>query len=80
MKTKKYRHFCDTEDPQLPCCWAARNAEFAVLKANDDARRARYGALSCKDCGAIYRVVAGAVEDHVCKPLAERGLAARGFD
>ena len=80
MERKAYKHFCNTDDPQRPCCWAARKAEFDVLKNNDAARVAKYGTLSCKDCGVIYRVVDGACEDHVCKPLAERGFIARGLD
>lgn len=80
MDRKTYRHFCNTEDPQRPCCWAARNAEFAVLKANDDARRAKFGALSCKECGTVYRVVDGGALDHTCEPMAMRGFAARGLD
>jgi len=80
MAHKAYQHICDTEDPQRPCCWAARSAEFDILKNNDSARIAKYGALSCKDCGKIYRVVEGVVEDHTCAPLAERGFIARGLD
>ena len=80
MDRKTYRHFCNTEDPQRPCCWAARKAEFDLLKANDDARRVKYGALSCTECGAIYRAANGIAEDHACTPLAERGFAARGLD
>ena len=80
MGRKIYRHVCNTDDPQHPCCWAARNAEFATLKANDDARRAKYGAMSCKDCGKIYRVEAGVALDHTCEPMAMRGFAARGLD
>jgi hypothetical protein len=25
-------HKCDTDSPQRPCCWAARNAEFAAMR------------------------------------------------
>ena len=80
MERKTYRHFCNTDDPQRSCCWAARKAEFDILKNNDAARIAKYSALSCKDCGKIYRVISGIVEDHTCTPLAERGFIARGFD
>lgn len=80
MERKAYKHFCNTDDPQRPCCWAARKAEFDILKNNDAARMTKYGSLSCKDCGKIYRVVGGIVDDHICTPLAERGFIARGLD
>lgn len=74
------KHWCNTDDPQRPCCWAARKAEFDVLKNNDAVRKAKYGSLSCGECGKIYRIVDGVCEDHVCPPLSERGFAARGLD
>ena len=57
-------HHCDTDNPTRPCCWQARDAEFAILKANDDARLAKYGSLRCPACHKTYRVTDGVVEDH----------------
>ena len=65
------RHYCDTTSPTRPCCWAARNQELDDLRASDDLRQAKYDALSCPECGKIYRVSDGVVEDHaaVCEPI-----------
>jgi len=71
--TSKHTHYCDTYNPTRPCCWAARSAELAVLAAAGEARKAKYGRTSCPDCGKVYRVTDGVVEDHaaVCKPLTD---------
>ncbi len=33
MKNRPHR--CDTDNPTRPCCWAARNAEFAEMRARE---------------------------------------------
>jgi len=65
------KHYCNTDHPQRPCCWAARKTELTLAQADDDARKATYGASSCAACGRIYSVRDGVVEDHaaVCQPL-----------
>ena len=56
-----------------PVCAPYYRAELEMLKANDAARIAKYGALSCAQCGKVYVVVDGIVEDHAatCKPLTD---------
>ena len=34
MKSQR-KHVCDTDSPQRPCCWAARAAELAAMKARE---------------------------------------------
>lgn len=70
------KHRCDTESPSRPCCWAARNAELAVLRAADAARIAKYGSSCCPKCSRVYKVVDGVVEDHEpnCKPLTDEQI------
>lgn len=64
-------HYCNTESPSRPCCWAARKAEFGGMLAADAARTAKYGRSSCKGCGQVYAVVDGVCEDHVCQGISE---------
>ena len=35
MTKTKRTHRCDTDNPQRPCCWAARNRELAEMRARD---------------------------------------------
>jgi uncharacterized protein YbaR (Trm112 family) len=59
-----------------PVCAPYYRAEMELLKANDAARRAKYGRLSCPDCGKVYRVEAGVVEDHAttCRPASANAV------
>lgn len=49
------QHYCDTNHPQRPCCWAARKAELDELDRRQQEMRARQAAgemVPCVDCGA----------------------------
>ena len=75
------KHYCNTDNPQRPCCWAAREKEFAILNKMDDARIAKYGSTSCLNCGREYKIIntdevhcngaAPLVDDHRCKDISD---------
>jgi hypothetical protein len=69
------KHWCDSDNPTRPCCWAVREREIRTDDLTAAAFRAaieqRYGRTQCSDCLRSYEADAteyGIVAlDHSCR-------------
>lgn len=75
MAKTKRPHECDTQDPQRPCCWAAR-----VAKLRDAGIYARLGESKDQQAERRAEAAAPALEARRIADAAIDGFSIRGID